>query len=369
MHILLINHQAKPELSGVARHFENISESLVKLRHTIVRLVANDDNLSIKKNKAVTFVGFDYIKKSKSHTSLENKSRIEKNYQLFEESIKKLDWKNIDSVITSNDIYLTILKRYITPGKIIAIIPSSLTFSKSTNPQGYQAVVRRIKKNSKGANLVVLSSKMRSMLAELIGKEYAISVITPGVKLEAFPPTKQQGKENVILYLGRVAKEKNIEALISAMPHIKSNCTLKIVGAGDALPQLKNLAKTVSANKKEIIFTGRKKRVSKFYSQAKVFILPSKYEAFGLVILEAMASGLPVIAFKPSKNILTASDEIISNGVDGFLVKDSIELAEKVDLLLKDTPLRNKMGRNARKKACGFSWTEHAKKLLELPQA
>ena len=79
-----------------------------------------------------------------------------------------------------------------------------------------------------------------------------------------------------------------------------------------------------------------------------------------------MASGLPCIAFKPDgKKIITASDEIITDGKTGFLVKDEKEMAEKIDLLLSNEKLREKMGKVARKGAEKYSWEKCAEEILK----
>ena len=145
MKILLINHQIRPELSGVASHFENIAKNLLSLKYELVRLVAEDPDFT-KKNKKIEYYYFTYNKKTPGQTELEEKKRIKTNYSNFEKTLTQIDLKKIDYVITSNDIYLPILKKYIAPEKMLAIIPSSLAFSKTSNPKGHIKVVKRLKK-------------------------------------------------------------------------------------------------------------------------------------------------------------------------------------------------------------------------------
>lgn len=364
MKILLINHQIRPELSGVASHFENISKNLFLLGSEVLRLTVKDNNFK-KKDPRIRYYFFEYRKKAPFQTNKDNKERIRENYANFESSLKKIDCESIDVVITSNDIYLSILKKYVAPQKILAIIPSSLTFSKHSNPNDYKSTIKRIKRNAEGIHLVVLSEKMKSMLLNLLGNAYQISVIPPGVDFEKFSQSHRRQNTNSLLFVGRIAEEKNIPALIDAARQVKNPYFLRIIGTGPLLEEMNQLVKKSSLNKK-IIFEGRKTRVEGYYTQANIFVLPSKYEAFGLVILEAMASGLPVIAFRPGNDVITASDEIITDSVDGFLVSNTLEMAEKIDLLLKDSQLRIHMGDNAILKAKQYVWESHVKNLLQV---
>lgn len=102
--------------------------------------------------------------------------------------------------------------------------------------------------------------------------------------------------------------------------------------------------------------------LARYYSAADVFACPSRYEPFGLVIVEALACGTPVIATTKG-----GPREILTEGVDGFLVNPSdTELMEKRLLqILLDDNLRKQMSQNALTTACnGFSWNEVAKKIL-----
>lgn len=361
MNVLLINHHAIPELSGVANHFENISKNILSLNYNVTRLVAIDPHF-VKKDKKIKYYTFVYDKKNPEQTEAEDEKRISTNYLNFERSLKEIDWSKIDFVITSNDIYLTILKKYISPEKLLSIIPSSLTFSKVSNPKNYLKVIKRLKKNAQGVHIIVLSEKMKRMLSSLLGKDYKIHVVPPGVDHARFSG-KNAPIKNSLLYVGRIAKEKNLGALLTALKMTKTDCFLTIVGTGG---QLKNVVTATKDNdlEKRIIFAGRQTKVERYYKQSSIFILPSKYEAFGLVIIEAMASGLPVIAFRPSKDFLTASDEIISDNIDGFLVKNEQEMAEKIDFLLKNKEVLEKMSKKALEKAKKFNWQDHVKKLL-----
>ena len=124
-------------------------------------------------------------------------------------------------------------------------------------------------------------------------------------------------------------------------------------------PERKKIEKKIEESKmNNIILFGSTDKVNLVMNVSDVFVLPSKYESFGAVLLEAMASGLPCVAFRPDgKKFVTASDEIIKDGETGFLVppKDSKSLAEKIIILLKDKNLREQMGNAGRERLKDFS--------------
>jgi glycosyltransferase involved in cell wall biosynthesis len=364
MNILLINHQIRPELSGVAMHFDYIAKNLLLLGHSVTRLSAKDRGFK-DENPTIHYIYFPYKKRVSGKTSKEEAVRVKQNYQNFEESLKKINWENVDSIITSNDIYLTILKKYAPSKRMLAIIPSPLKISSQANTEDSAAIIARVKKNAKNVRLVVLSSLMKKILRESLGKGHKISVIPPGVDMEKFSKPKLR-RGSGILFVGRISKEKNIEALLDAMSKLRNSSTLTLVGAGKDLQKMKGLAKCQTLKKQKVCFVGRKRRVENYYARNSIFVLPSKYEAFGLVILEAMASGLPVIAFKPQGGIVTASDEVITDKIDGFLVKNTTEMADKISTLLNDRNLLKKMSANALVKAQKFNWEIHTKRLLQL---
>ncbi len=133
---------------------------------------------------------------------------------------------------------------------------------------------------------------------------------TRGVNTDLFRPrpTRLFGDEPVFLYVGRVAVEKNIEAFLKLdLPGRKV-----VVGGG---PQLETLKSAYP----ETIFTGKKigEDLAQCYASADVFVFPSRTDTFGVVLLEAMASGLPVAAYP-----VTGPVDLVTPGKTGILSDD-----------------------------------------------
>lgn len=168
----------------------------------------------------------------------------------------------------------------------------------------------------------------------------------------------QQGLANrarpFYLYVGRVSTEKNIETFLkSDLPGTKI-----VVGPEGAHMSLDKLRQDYP----DVVFTGPKtgKELTDFYGSSDVFVFPSKTDTFGLVMLEALASGLPVVGF----NVTGPKDVLGQNSQVGFLANHDTEFQQKAlqawHALQSGTITRQA----CREYALPFSWEECAKKLL-----
>jgi phosphatidylinositol alpha-mannosyltransferase len=142
----------------------------------------------------------------------------------------------------------------------------------------------------------------------------------------------------------------------------KRDCLLTIVGSGCLSPMLKILAES-SSLKGNLKVKGQvdKKTLIRLYRKAHVFTLPSLFgEAFGITLLEAMASKTPVVATRQG-----GVSEIIRNGRTGILVRrgDAKKLAEALLTLLEDFSLAKKLAENAFKEAKKYDWNLIAERL------
>jgi len=172
------------------------------------------------------------------------------------------------------------------------------------------------------------------------------------------------GAAKVLLYVGRLSKEKNVPFLLQAFKNILSvepDAYLLIVAGGPEEEALKGMASDLGIAQRTI-FAGQKKYpdVLNYYKCADIFVFASKTETQGLVIAEAKACGLPAVVVDAQ-----GVKESIVPGEDGFLTEDNIaDFSEKAVRLLKDPALRSLMSERAVKNsAMDFSSATVAKKV------
>jgi rhamnosyl/mannosyltransferase len=162
---------------------------------------------------------------------------------------------------------------------------------------------------------------------------------------EAVAEVRNRFGNNMILAVGRLVPYKGFEYAIRAMRQVSG--TLAIVGVGPLEQQLRNLVTSLGLTHK-VRFLGRVADVRPYYGAAKVFVLPSisRREAFGIVQLEAMAAGLPLV----NTHIDSGVPEVSIHGQTGLTVPpaDPDTLAAALQLLLADENQRLKMGQAAR---------------------
>ena len=178
------------------------------------------------------------------------------------------------------------------------------------------------------------------------------------VKIPDVLPFKIDGKSELsakrVLSIGRYAYDKGNDLLLQAWAIIEKqmhNWSLDVYGNGNKAPYQKQMTE-LGVDQQRCHLFGPVADVKTEYLSSSVFVLPSRFEGFGLVIIEAMACGVPVIAF----DCENGPRAIIADGETGFLIPafDINLLAEKVMLLMNDHELRYRMGKNAQKAASQY---------------
>lgn len=168
-----------------------------------------------------------------------------------------------------------------------------------------------------------------------------------------------------IIAVGRLSKEKGFDILLEIWSNISltfPNWKLDIFGEGE---ELQNLLTIINRNKLERVqINAFDKQISKQYIQSDIFVLTSRFEGFGLVIIEAMECGLPVVAF----DCKSGPKEIISDSRDGFIVSmgNIGEFSSKLSDLMRDENIIKEMGKNAILKAQEYKIDNIMKKWIDL---
>ena len=166
--------------------------------------------------------------------------------------------------------------------------------------------------------------------------------------------------EKIILFMGRLVYEKGIQTLIAAMPNILSHyndAKLIIAGKGGMIDELRNQVNYLGLGNK-VYFTGylKSKDVQRMYKCADVAVFPSTYEPFGIVALEAMLSGTPVVT-----SDIGGLNEIVEHGVNGMksYAGNPNSLADSILALLFDQNLCKTVSKNAKEKVkAQYNWTK-----------
>ncbi|HXT84200.1 MAG TPA: glycosyltransferase family 4 protein, partial [Verrucomicrobiae bacterium] len=200
---------------------------------------------------------------------------------------------------------------------------------------------------------------------KVIAKKYTIPnskivVIPNGVGNEYFFNRKINAKkEPTILFVGRLAPQKNLLTLIKAMAHLKSTCKLQIVGEGEERDKISKLINKLHLS--HITLLGKKtgKDLIQLYKNADIFVLPSIKEGVPLSLLEAMAAGLPIVA-----SDIDGVNEII--GKSGYLVKNPSPntFGYALEYVLSNTVLQKKLSFAVFNKAKLYHWEKVTKNII-----
>lgn len=205
------------------------------------------------------------------------------------------------------------------------------------------------------------------------GVKKPIVVIPNGVDTNKFKPGKSNFLRNklklsstdkIVLYVGRLAKEKSVDFLINSFSKVKEEGVyLVLVGDG---PERQNLEKLISklGLEQKVLLTGFVEHANlvDVYNSADLFVFASSTETQGMVIPEAMSSGLPILTIKDK-----VFAQFIEDSVSGFMVdKKQTIFAQKLENILQDKDLRARISKHARQKSLEFSLSEVAKKFENL---
>ncbi|RLF49722.1 MAG: hypothetical protein DRN20_01380 [Thermoplasmata archaeon] len=221
----------------------------------------------------------------------------------------------------------------------------------------------------KRASYLLLTTKSYAATSSTAWK-YEFDVVPNAVDTKKFHPIEGENEVRkkyrirgyVVLFVGRLVRHKGVDYLIKSAKYVP-NAKFLIVGDGNMRPYLEDLARKEGV-KDRVIFAGKVKdeMLPEYYNAADVLVLPSisRLEAFGIVLLEAMACGKPVIAtdIPGVRDVVDESCGLLAEPMD------EKDLADKINTILGDEGLREKMGKNARERVLrNFQWPDIATRI------
>lgn len=226
------------------------------------------------------------------------------------------------------------------------------------------------KKTINSFDYILPVSTFTRYLLQSKGIKTKMTVVNPSIKE---PVSLKSSKELSLLSVGRLIDRKGQLDVISLMPRLLEKYpALKyyVVGSGPNLDKIRERITELNLENNVLVLTNvPDNKLSEYYSKSSLFVLPTKHlddldvEGFGIVFLEAGSHGLPVIGGRTGGVV-----DAIKDGKTGFLINpiDLDELFSKIDLLLKDIELRNKLGFNGYENSKSYFSSKKSNKIKNL---
>lgn len=375
MRIGIFTDSYPPFINGVSTSIKMLEKALTELGNEVFIVTVNPDNMKLKyenNGKIIRLPGikvgiYDY--------------RVTGAYSV--RVINKIKKWNLDVIHSQTEFGVGTFARVISKQFNIPIVHTYHTFYEDYIyyiTKGYfDKTSKKIVKSLTDFycdktidELIVPTQKIYDIFKEKYNYDKDINIIPTGLEIENFSKENFSNEDIlnlkekcnlknddiVLLLLGRVAREKNIEFLINCMPNY-DNVKLIIIGDGPDIDYYKKLAE----NKNNISFLGKVpyENVPIYYQLADVFVTSSKSETQGLTVIEALASSLPVLAINDE-----SFNKVIKNGVNGYIFNDENEYKEILNKIIVDKSILNNMKVQARKSSLEYSSSIFAKRVLEV---
>lgn len=244
-----------------------------------------------------------------------------------------------------------VILSFLTTTNVIALLSLNkikgipLIVSERNDPGLYKKSVRwLINKLYPKADLIVCQGKR---VAEFFNKIHGRTVVVPNPLNQAALGKFHEKRSDKLVTVGRLTAAKNQKLLIDSFFEIHTeypNHTLEIYGEGELKEELSNYIDSLNMQNK-IKLMGTRKNVMHYIDDAACFILPSNFEGFPNVLIEAMASGLPVISTDFPTGI---AKELICDGINGYVVPtdNKKEMVRALRKVLSSEDEQNKIGKN-----------------------
>jgi glycosyltransferase involved in cell wall biosynthesis len=212
----------------------------------------------------------------------------------------------------------------------------------------------------RNASAVVANSRGLRQLAQAFDSRFEISIIPNGIDLDSYKSAGRNWTFPRLLSAGRIVHQKGLDLAMRALGGLRElQWEWYIAGDGPQVPMLQALADELGIRDR-VFFLGWQSReqLLKCYQEANIFLFPSRHEGMPNALLEAMASGLPVVA-----SCIAGNEELVLNGETGYLVpsEDIERLQAALKKILSDAAAREHMGAASRQRVeANYSWESTA---------
>ncbi|MGP4041585.1 glycosyltransferase family 4 protein [Gracilibacillus sp. D59] len=372
MKILITSEWYFPVINGVVTSIANLKRELERLGHEVRILTLSNQKRSYKKVD-ITFissVGVGTIYPGARITLSTNDKHLK----------ELIEWQP-DVIHTQCEFSTFRLAKFIAKKLQIPIVHTYHTvyedythYFSPNRKWGKVMVAIFTKKVLENATYVIAPTKKVNSLLKSYGITKEIMVVPTGIDLHKFtegiePNQKVRLKarlgipsdQKLLLFVGRLAKEKNLEEIFTYIAKINHpNISLLIVGDGPHRNQLEKFTEKLHIRDR-IIFTGMvpPDKIATYYKIADVFVSASNSETQGLTYIEALASGVPALCRKDP-----CLDNVITNGINGWQYHSLNHFREKLHTLITDEKLYEQLSKRAVKEAAQhYSSLSFAKKL------
>ena len=252
-----------------------------------------------------------------------------------------------------------------------------LTLGSSWRQRAFEALVvpaeATMYRRARSAEVIATSGNVRRELAELYGRAEHVSVIHHGVDLETFDPARWTGQVTehrsrmgagspgavLALFVGDL--RKGADTALQALARVP-DVRLAFVSRSDSAPYQRQAASLGVSGR--VVFLPGTTSIAPYYASADIFLFPTPYDAFGMVITEAMASGLPVITTRQA-----GASELIDNGRSGYVVDNASDISSLVaalSRLVHDGEHRLSMSNAAREATRNQTWDDVATRTMKI---
>ncbi len=366
LRIALASDWYYPKVGGVAVHMHDLALNLRKIGHE-VDIVTNQGRTGKEEELRREGIGLVKIPGLVFKGSWVNGTAIAKNASYLIPFARKYD------VIHGQHAFTPLALKFVAAGRKVGAATVLTTHSINFENSFFLRLLAHItypyyRYQLSNPHRIIAVSRAAKVFIKKFTK-VPVEVIPNGVNTRMFHNgwekdeiKRELGIEGeMVLYVGRIDPRKGLDVLIRAMKDVDG--TLVVAGAGKGLEKMIKVAEEENVRKK-VLFLGHVSygELPRIYGASDVFVLPSVSEAFGIVLLEAMASGVPVIGTQ-----VGGIPEIV--GGCGILVppNDSSALADAINAIINNQNLATKLGRLGRSKVDRvYSWDRIVKRIVEI---